>query len=40
MIHFRYSDYADILSVFPIIFIGVCVIIFGILGILLKITKD
>ncbi len=40
MIHFRYSDYADILAVFPIIFIALCAIMFSILGILLKITKD
>jgi hypothetical protein len=40
MLHFRYSDYAGILSVFPIIFVGLCVITFGILGIVLKIIKD
>lgn len=40
MNHFRYSDYADILFAFPFIFIMLFVIMFSVLGIILKITKD
>lgn len=40
MVDFRFGDYSDILFAAPIVFVLLCAIMFSILGIVLKITKE
>lgn len=40
MVEFRYSHYQDILVMMPILLVTLSIIMFTIVGIILKITKD